>query len=430
MLLTPARARLHSSTPVAMRTLLAALVLLSLAWGAFGGWVASEHSSAAHAAVTVDEPLSLDASQMYESIADADVTVTTAFLASSQPGLQPLQQYQKDIATASADIARLHAAGGGTPALESALTTLISGLPSYTSYVADAENEYSLGFPLTGSSFMQVASEEAHLTLLPAARAVFQQENAAVSAASGQATGLPAEIIAIVLAVITGFILVRTQRWLTRRTNRVINPGLLAASVLLAVSAVWLVAGFLTARQDLDHGIGQGSGPAETLAQASIDVQQIRGDAVLNVISRSGDASFQQDFVSTSKLVGPGDGSLLDSAAAASAGGASADVTAAEREASTWYATNAGVYRLGVAANYAGERTMVIGSGSGSSAAGYGALEDAITQGIAADQAVFGSAASSGASALSPLLPVVIVASLLMAFGCVWGFGRRLAEYR
>jgi hypothetical protein len=63
-----------------MRALLAGLALLSLAWGAFGGWVASEHSSAASTVVTVDEPLSLDARQMYESVADADVTITTTFL--------------------------------------------------------------------------------------------------------------------------------------------------------------------------------------------------------------------------------------------------------------------------------------------------------------------------------------------------------------
>jgi hypothetical protein len=429
MLLSPARGRLHSSTPVAMRTLLVTLVLLSLAWGAFGGWVASQHSSAAHAALTVDEPLSLDASQMYQSIADADVTITTAFLASSQPSLAPLQQYQKDIATASDDIAKLRAAGGNATSA-TALGTLISGLPTYTSYVAEAESQYSLGFPLTGGSFMEVASEEAHLTLLPAAKTVFQQENDAVSSASGQATGLPTEIIALLLAIITGYILVRSQRWLTRRTNRIINPGLLAATCLLVISAVWLAAGFLTARQDLDHGIGQGSGPAETLAQASIDVQQIRGDAVLNVISRSGDASFQQDFLATSKLVGPGGNSLLGSAVAASDGSGHTAVLTAERQAGSWYTTNADVYRLGNAANYAAERATVIGTGSGSSASGYTALESSITSGINGDQAVFKSAAASGSDALNPLLAAVIVASLLMALGCIWGFRHRLAEYR
>jgi hypothetical protein len=191
-----------------------------------------------------------------------------------------------------------------------------------------------------------------------------------------------------------------------------------------------MVAAFLVAHSDLDRGIGQGSRPAEALEQASIGVQQIRGDAVLNVISRSGDASFQQDFLATSKLVGPGPGTLLTSAAVAGDGQAAAPVAAAEREATAWYAANAEVYRLGVTANYAAERSIVIGTGDGSSAAGYAALEDDITQAITSDQAVFRSAATAGADALDPLEPIVIVASLLMAFGCAWGFSRRLAEYR
>jgi hypothetical protein len=418
------------TTPAAMRVLMVVLVLLSLAWGAFGGWAASQHSAAASALISVDEPLSLDASQMYENIADADVTITTAYLVSSQPPLPPLQRYQTDIATASADLARLRA-GIGDPSLDAALAALAGGLPVYTGYVGDAQSQYSLGFPLTGGSFMQVASEQAHLVLLPAAKTVFTRENAALAAASSQATGLPTMAAALVLAIVIGFILYRAQRWLTRRTNRLLSPGLVLASVLLVVSVIWLAASYASARSDLDRGIAAGSGPAESLAQASIGVQQIRGDAVLNVISRSGNASFQDDFVTMSKLVGPGSGSLLG-AAAAGGGQAPSLVAAAQREANAWYAANAEVYHLGSAtvSDYAGERDKVIGTGPGSSAAGYTALEHDIAGAAADDRATFKSAATAGANALDPLEPVVIAVSLLMAVGCIWGLNRRLAEYR
>jgi len=49
---------------------------------------------------------------------------------------------------------------------------------------------------------------------------------------------------------------------------------------------------------------------------------------------------------------------------------------------------------------------------------------------INADQGVFQSAASAGASALSPLVGVVIASSLPMALCCAWAVSRRLAEYR
>jgi hypothetical protein len=325
--------RRRGHTPATLLATLIALVLLSLAWGGVGGWVADEHASAASAMVTVDEPLSLDAQQLYQDVADADVTATTMFLASSQPPVASTQRYLSDIGAAEAELSALRAAGGQNQAASAALDTLARDLPVYTGYVAEARSDYALGYPVTGGSFLQVASEEAHLDLLPAAKTVFDQRNDVLGAASGQATGLPLVIVALVLAIIIGVVLFRAQRWLTRRTNRVLNVGLALASLLLVISAVWLLAGFLAARSDLDGGIRNGSQPAQELAQASIGVQQIRGDAVLNVISRSGDTSFQSDFTTTSGDVGPGPGSLLSAAAAAQSGGSQAAslVAAAER---------------------------------------------------------------------------------------------------
>jgi hypothetical protein len=422
------------NTPGTLRALLAGLVLLSLAWGAFGGWVASQHSSAAGALVTVDEPLNADARQMYQSIADADVTITEALLAStepftsSEPSQIQLQRYRQDISTATSEDAAMLRAEGGNQAERAALDAIASGLPVYTSDVALAQAGYSLDHFLTGGSFLQVASEEAHLVLLPNAKAVFTQENDALAAASGQATDLPTIIAAVVLAVITAVFLYRAQRWLARRTNRVVSVGLALTSVLLVGSALWLAAAFLGARSDLDHAIGQGSGPAANLAFAAIDVQQVRGDAVLNVISRSSNAAFQDDFQTMSAKVGPGTGSLLSAAAAAQGGDANGAslVAAAEREATPWYAANSSVYSQGRAANYVDERGAVIAG----TAPGYSALESDINGAIGADEAVFTSAATSGQQALDPLEAVVIVAAVLMALGGGWAFSRRLAEYR
>jgi hypothetical protein len=297
----------------------------------------------------------------------------------------------------------------------------------YAGFVGKAQTEYAMGYPLTGGSFLQVASEQAHLVLLPAASTVFDRENAALDAASGQATEWPTMIAALVLATATGFVLFRAQRWLTRRTNRMFSPGLVIASLLLVIGTGWLAVGFLSARSDLDHGIGQGSVPGQNLARASIGVQQIRGDAVLNVISRSGGASFSDNFASTSKQVGPGAGSLLADAAAAQGGtGTAASLIAeAQRDATAWYAANAKVYPLGLAADYAGEKESVIGATDG-----YSALEGDITKAINADQAVFESASSSGSGTLSPLAGVVVAAAVLMALVSAWALSRRLAEYR
>src|SRR5208337_4879109 len=177
---------------------------------------------------------------MYESISDADVTATTTFLSGPEPPLTPLQRYR---AEAAADLARLKSAADANQPLTAALAAFSAGLPVYTGYVAQAQTEYALGYPLTGGSFMQVASEEAHVVLLPAARTIYALQDAALTAASSQATGVP----------------------------------------LVIVAGVWLVVTFAVARSDLVRGIGHGSSPAGTLAQASIDVQQVRGDEILNL---------------------------------------------------------------------------------------------------------------------------------------------------
>jgi archaellin len=422
-----------TAAPAVMQLLLAVLVAASVVWGAVGAWTVGQHASAAHNVVATSEPLSLDAQRMYQSLADADIIVTTAFLSGPDEPLSARDSYQADITRAAAELADLKqaAATGADPQLDSSLAAISSGLPVYTGYVAEAQADDSLGFQLTGGSFIQVASEEMHLTLLPAARSSYDRENAGLSAASGRATSLPLVIATVCLAAVTAVILLGAQRWLRRRTHRTVNYGLVAASALLVVATVWLVVVFMVARGDLQRGVGHGATPAETLAQASIAVQQARGDELLNLISRTGDTSFQQNFEVVRAELGPGPGTLLTSADASSRDEpGSRWAAAAERDAQAWYLSNDQVYRLDVAANYAAETQLVIGTGPGSSAAGFRKLEADLGQAIAADQVVFASNANAGAGAFTGLEVGVIAAAVLMAAGSAWGLGRRIAEYR
>ena len=80
-----ARRSVAATMPAKLWMLSAGLVLLSVAWGMLGGWIVSQHASAASDVVHVDEPLALAAQRMYESISDADVTATTTTSARSNP---------------------------------------------------------------------------------------------------------------------------------------------------------------------------------------------------------------------------------------------------------------------------------------------------------------------------------------------------------
>jgi hypothetical protein len=419
------RVLLH--TPGKLWALGAVLVLLSVAWGVLGALVASQHSSAADSVASGNERLALESRHLYQSVADADATITAAYLASPTPGLPQLDRYELDLSTAHGDLSVLQAAAGNSPAVGPALNRINNGLALYAGYIGEAKAAYATGYPLTGGSFLQTASEEAHLTLLPAANAVFTEENANLDAANGQATGLPTMIGLLALAVVAGVAFVWAQRWLTRRTNRMFSPGLVIAFLVLLGSALWVVVAFIGGRSDLDNGISHGSGPAQNLALASIGVQQIRGDSVLNVISRSGTTSFAEDFTAASKEV---DGWLGAARAAQGNAADAALVATAQRDATAWYGANQQVYTAGHNANYAEERELVIGSGTGTTATGYSILEKDFSRAINADQAVFASAAASGASQLDPLAGLLAGSAAVMVLGCGWAISRRLAEYR
>ena len=413
-----------STTPGKLRLIQAALVAACLAWGALAAFTVSQHASAADNVAGSSEPISLDAQQMYQSLADADVTVSTAYLYGRTGPFADRQRYQRDIAVATADLKAVTAASG-TSSIGGSLSTLSAALPVYTGYVEDGEIYNSLGFP-AGGSFIEVASEEMHLTLLPAARSVYNQENAQLTKTSAQATGLPLAIFALVAGLVTAFLLLRTQRWLSGRTHRTLNVGLFLGFLAVLVALVWLVVALASGRSDLLQATGHGSTPAETLAQADIAALQARGDETLNLISRTGDADFQQDFRAAQSRLN----TLLPNAASQSTTQAANQIAAAQRAATSWFAVNQQAQALDAVFAYGAETRLEIGSGPGTAGTLFGQLETDLGAAINTDQGVFSANAAAGANAFTGLEAGVIVLALVMAFGCAWGLSRRLAEYR
>ena len=416
-----------STTPGKVRLTWAGLVLACLAWGALAALMADQHASAASEAVVTSEPLSLAAQQMYQSLADADVTASTGYLYGRTPPFAYRQRYQADIAAATADLKAVTAASGGPagPAIGASLSTLSADLPVYTGYVEDGQTYNSLGYP-AGGSFLEVASEQMHLTLLPAARRVYAYENARLTAASARATGLPLATVTLAAGLAVGFFLYRSQRWLSRRTHRTFNVGLLLASVAGVAALAWMAVALLGARADLLRATGHGSTPAETLAQADIAALQARSDETLNLISRTGDTDFQADFQAAQGQLS----TQLASAGKQSAAGAVPSVTAARQDASSWFAVNQQAQKLDQARDYGAETRLVIGSGPGSAGTLFTRLEADLGAAIRADQAVFAGSATAGSGAFTALAAGVAVLALAMAAGCARGMSRRLAEYR
>ena len=417
------------STPAKLGLWLAALLAASLAWGVVAAWTVAEHASAAGNVVTVSEPLSLDAQQIYRSLSAADATEAAAFLSG---GLEPLSlraRYLADITQAARHLEAATAAAGQSAA-GSSLATLSAGLPHYAGLVETARADNRLGLPL-GAAYLREASDFMHGTLLPAARDLYAQENAQLAGADQRATGLPWAALAV--ALIAALLLAAGQWWLARRTNRIVNPGLLVASIAVLASLVWLVTALTAARTHLDAARDHGSAPVEALARAETAALQAHADESLTLIDRDPfrDDSFEAGFVSLQKMLGPGAGTLLtDAAAAAQDSQGASQAAAAVGDAPTWYIAHQQVRSLADSGRYAGAVHWALGTGPADSGYLFGVFDTDLTRAIAADQASFRSAAQQGRDDLAFLEVGMIVLSLVMVAGCAWGISRRLAEYR
>src|SRR6516165_5452573 len=307
-----------TTTPAKLRLLLVGLVVLCLVWGALAAWVVSQRAAGANNAVSSSETLSLDGQQIYRALSDADATAAAGFLSG---GLEPINgtpRYRADIARAAAHLASATAAAGHTPAARD-LATLSAGLPVYTGEVETARADNRLGYPL-GAAYLREASTLMRGKLLPAARDVSAQADTQLTAASGQATGLPLLLVLLVAAAAVGYVLYRAQRWLLWRTHRRLNPGLVVASVAAVASLLWLAIALAVGRADLLQARDHGSTPVAALARADIAALQARADESLTLIDAQGDDSFQADYVGIQRRLGPGPGTLLANAVTAARG--------------------------------------------------------------------------------------------------------------
>jgi hypothetical protein len=238
-------------------------------------------------------------------------------------------------------------------------------------------------------------------------------------------------VITLVVGLAAGFLLYWASRWLRGRTNRVLNPGLVTAGVLLAISMIWLGAVYLGARSDLLGAQARGSATVEAVAQVGIAAQEAHADESLTLIDNTGDDGYQKDYLNRMHALGPGPGTLLTAAAAAAQGTPAAPaVAAAVSDAQAWYAAHERIRSSDDNGNHSGAVSSVLGNAPGDAGASFQRLSGDLSTAIEQDQAVFDSTAPAATSADAALEVATIAASLLMAAACAMGLGRRLAEYR
>jgi hypothetical protein len=281
---------LARSTPGRLSLVAIVLVLASLASGSLATWSVNRQEQALEDLATRSEPLAHAAQEVYRSLQDADATAASAFLSGGLEPAQLRERYEADIAQAQA---ALSVATASSPDLTA---TLAAQLPVYTGLIETARTNNRQGFPV-GAAYLREASGLMRTQLLPSAQELYGAETARVARAQDEA-GFPVAPVLVALAFVIGLVL--TQRYLTRKTNRLLNIGLLVATGAAVVSLLWVTTVSVLVMRDVADS-RTASAKVDVLAQARIATLTARGDETLTLVARGAGQAYEKSFVEVSE---------------------------------------------------------------------------------------------------------------------------------
>jgi hypothetical protein len=374
-------------------------------------------------------PLSVHAQEIYRALSDADATAAAALLVG---GLEPpavRQRYERDIAQATAALAAAADLGGGADASAGPLRQISTNLPVYTGLVETARVYNRQGFPL-GAAYLREASGVMRGQLLPAAEQLYEVESARLDAdeRKARATIIPDLLLGLLLLGA----LVAAQRYLTRRTNRLINVGLAVASGAALISLLWTTVALVSSAGDLRASSEEGSDHVQLLVEARTAALEARGDEGLTLVARGAGEAFEENYVKVSQEFGGRDGSggLLGRALAdAPDATARAEVQSAISNARAWRTAHAELRRRDEAGRYDEAVRIAIGPEETSAGSAFSRLDQDLAEAITNSQGNFLTAATQARGALAVLPLGVLVLMVVTVAGVGVGLWRRIAEY-
>lgn len=415
--------------PGRLRTIGAVLALLVVAFGAVTAWQVTERAAAADDVLHKSRPLSAAAADIYRSLADANTAASSGFLAGGQETKASRDRYERDIRTAATGL--VTAAGSSDPGSPAAatITKLNRLLPEYKGLVERARTYNRQGFPV-GGAYLRYANEKMQQQMLPAAEDLYTKENERLSADYADATPYP--WAAIGLGVLALAALGWAQHRHYRRTHRVLNQGLVAATTAAAVVLLWLVVGHSVARADLNDSRERGVRSLNVLQDARIASLKARSNENLTLVARGAettkdgkdryDASFRTDMAALDKSLAAAR-RLADDTAGAK------PVTAAVGNMAEWNRRHDAARGQDESGEYEKALNGVIGA-KGATGECFDSVDANLAAALAHEETEFRQAAGDGLDAMAGLAWGAAALAVLGAAGAVLGIGRRLSEYR
>ncbi|MFF4830545.1 hypothetical protein [Streptomyces sp. NPDC001315] len=421
-----------TTEPGRLRIIGALLAVLVVAFGAVTAWQTTDRAAAADDVLHKSQPLTSAAADIYRSLADANTAASSGFLAGGQETAASRDRYEADIDTAAAKL--VTAANNSDPGSPAAVTIakLNRLLPEYKGLVERARTYNRQGFPV-GGAYLRYANEKMQHDMLPAAQDLYTKENRRLSDDYAQATPYP--WAAIALGVLALAALAWAQHRNYRRTNRVLNHGLVAATATATVVLLWLVVGHSVARADLNDSYDHGVRSLNVLHDARIASLKARGNENLTLVARGAETvevgtgqvdAYDHDFTTDMDELGKG---LAAAEKLADDQQGSKPVTSAVANMTEWKKRHTAAREQDENGNYQQALDQVIG-GKGATGECFDSVDTNLANALTHEQGEFRQAAGDGLDAMTGLPLGAALLAVLGAAGAVLGIGRRLSEYR
>ncbi|WP_374323147.1 hypothetical protein [Streptomyces sp. AP-93] len=422
-----------TTEPGRLRIVGAALAALVLLFGAVAVWEISGRVTAADDVVGRSQPLSADAASIYRSLADADTASSSGFLAGGQEPREVRSRYEKDIANASRLLVNAAASTTAGEDSRKQITLLSEQLPRYAGLIEQARATNKQGLPL-GGAYLRYANEQMSTQLLPAAQRLYEAETGRLYNDYDEARALPlASLGAGLLALAALF---WAQRRNYRRTNRVLNHGLVAATTASLVLLLWLAAGHTVARSGLSEARTDGQESLKVLNDARIASLQARANENLTLVSRGAvlaedkkSDKYDVDYSNDMKAL---DAGLATAAKLADDTAGRDPVSRAAEGVKQWKELHAAARETDLKGDYQGAVGQVIGDENHKKPTGtaFDTVDASLEEAVAHEQREFTRAARDGLRALDGLVTGTAALAVVGAVAALLGIGRRLSEYR
>ncbi|MFE0647823.1 hypothetical protein ACFVZH_04410 [Streptomyces sp. NPDC059534] len=425
------RLRVAATTePGRLQILGAVLALLVVAFGAVSALEVSDRAAAADDVVSRSQPLSADAAAIYRSLADADTTAASGFLAGTLEPAESRARYDRDITTASRLLVKAAANTDGSSESAREIATLNEQLPRYTGLIERARAANRQGLPL-GGAYLRYANQQMSSALLPAAERLYAAETERLHRDDDSARTWP--FLSLALGLLALGALGWAQRRNYARTNRVFNHGLLAATAATVVVLLWLAAAHTVARAGLDSARAHGQESLQVLNTARISSLTARANENLTLVARGAvltedgkNDKYEADYTASMTAL---TAALATARELADDDAGRGPVDESATRTGEWRERHKDARAKDEAGDYEGALGRIVGADR-STGQSFDQVDAALERALAHEQTEFTRSAGDAGDALTALPLGAAALGILGAAGAVLGINRRLSEYR